>query len=179
MTIRYSTFPRCQQEPSFVSEVVGVFEDRAEEIATLHGQKGKRIASDQILGVVRPGLSRLGFSVESGRKQHQKIIYTVLPANEGRPEHNYELDAWHKDWHAVLEVDRSRAIGGGAIFRNLIRAFAIDNLDYLFLVVPQFYSRSNGRSDPDYQNTVTVAQVLYGPSCRIEMPYSLCVIGYG
>ncbi len=67
-----------------------------------------------------------------------------------------------------------------AIYRDLIQALAMVDMDHLTLAVPQVYRfKSNGRpaESRDYQKTVAVAQALYARS-RIEMPFSLCVIGY-
>ena len=53
-------------------------------------------------------------------------------------------------------------------------------LHHLLLAVPQSYRyNASGRAtvSRDYENTVSVAQALYGHS-RIAMPFSLCVIGY-
>ena len=54
------------------------------------------------------------------------------------------------------------------------------DMEHLLLVVPQFYRYKSGRrpvASKDYEKTVAVAQALYAHS-RIEMPFSLCVIGY-
>ena len=69
---------------------------------------------------------------------------------------------------------------GNAVYRDLIQALVMVDLQYLILAVPQTYRyNSGGRPtfSKDYENTVAVAQALYSHT-RIAMPFSLCVIGY-
>ena len=69
---------------------------------------------------------------------------------------------------------------GNAIYRDLIQALVMVEMDHLILAVPKTYNyKTSGRKtiSRDYDHTVSVAQALYGHS-RIAMPFSLCVIGY-
>ena len=69
---------------------------------------------------------------------------------------------------------------GNAIYRDLIQALVMVEMDHLFLAVPKTYRYNTGGRvtiSRDYDNTVSVAQALYGHS-RITMPFALCVIGY-
>jgi hypothetical protein len=53
-------------------------------------------------------------------------------------------------------------------------------MQHLILAVPQTYHyQTGGRMtiSRDYENTVSVAEALYGHS-RINMPFALCVLGY-
>ena len=69
---------------------------------------------------------------------------------------------------------------GNAGYRDLIQALVMVNLDHLILAVPLVYKyKSQGRDtySRDYENTVAVADALFGHS-RIVMPFSLTVLGY-
>ena len=69
---------------------------------------------------------------------------------------------------------------GNAVYRDLIQALVMVNMEHLILAVPQAYRyKSGGRAvaSRDYDNTVAVVQALYAHS-RVEMPFSLSVIGY-
>ena len=69
---------------------------------------------------------------------------------------------------------------GNAVYRDLIQALVMVDMEHLILVVPQIYRYNNaGRAagSRDYDHTVAVAQALYAHS-RIDMPFSLCVVGY-
>ena len=69
---------------------------------------------------------------------------------------------------------------GNAVYRDLIQALVMVEMEHLVLAVPQAYRYlSGGRAtvSRDYENTVSVAEALFGHS-RITMPFSLCVLGY-
>jgi hypothetical protein len=50
MTIRFSTFPRTEPPPPWVTEVVGVFQEHLSEISTLDLTKG--LTSDRVLAAL-------------------------------------------------------------------------------------------------------------------------------
>jgi hypothetical protein len=69
---------------------------------------------------------------------------------------------------------------GNAVYRDLIQAMVMVDLEHLILAVPMIYKyQSSGRatSSKDYDNTISVADALYSHT-RIKMPYSLTIIGY-
>ena len=178
MSVRFSTFPRTQTPPGFVERVVTVFERHSGEISTARLEKG--LTSDQALAVLRSDLVALGFDVEAGKRTKDKIKRPVFFGENAQPDLQYEVDAWHPEWCAGLEVEAGRAWMGNAVYRDLIQALVMVELNHLLLAVPQAYRyKASGRItiSRDYENTVSVAQALYGHS-RIAMPFSLCVIGY-
>ena len=178
MTIQFSTFPRTRRPADFIPEVVTIFERHANEIDTNQLEKG--LTSDQTLALLRPDLVALGFDVEAGKRAQDKIRRPVFFGENAQPDLQYEIDAWHPEWGTGLEVEAGRAWMGNAIYRDLIQALVMVEMDSLILAVPKTYRyMSSGRPavSKDYDDTVSVAQALYGHS-RIAMPFSLCVIGY-
>ncbi|MHC8509605.1 MAG: hypothetical protein ACYYKD_09475 [Rhodospirillales bacterium] len=151
-----------------------MFRQHEDSISTLDLTKG--LVSDEVLDLLRPGLSELEFQVEAGKQKSQKIERPVLFGENGKPKLQYHVDAWHPEWRAGLEVEAGRAVMGNAIYRDLIQALVMVNMDHLILAVPNSYRYKTGVSE-DYKNTVAVAEALYGHS-RVDMPFSLCVIGY-
>ena len=98
----------------------------------------------------------------------------------GLPHLQYEIDAFHAGWRCGLEVEAGRAWMGNAIYRDLIQALVMVELDCLVLAVPNGYryqSSGRGTVSKDYTNTCAVADALFGHS-RVHMPYTLVVIGY-
>lgn len=77
--------------------------------------------------------------------------------------------------------DRGRkSLDGNAVYRDLIQAMVMVDLDHLILAVPLGYRYLSGGKpvvSKDYENTITVADALYSHT-RIKMPYSLTIIGY-
>ena len=178
MQLRFSTFPRTQTPPTFVVQVTEVFERHSGEIGTTQLDKG--LTSDQVLAVLRVDLVGLGFNVEASKREKDKIKRPVFFGENAYPDLQYEVDAWHCKWRAGLEVEAGRAWMGNAVYRDLIQALVMVEMDHLFLAVPQAYRFNTGRRatvSRDYENTISVAEALYGHS-RITMPFSLCVIGY-
>ena len=176
--IRFSTFPRTQTPPAFLEELIATFEGHADEIGTISRAKG--LTSDAVLAVLRPGLVELGFDVEAGKRTEDKIRRPVFFGENANPELQYEIDAWHPVWLVGLEIEAGRAWMGNAVYRDLIQALVMVDMDHLVLAVPQAYRyKAGGRPavSHDYDNTVAVAEAIYAHS-RIVMPYSLCVIGY-
>lgn len=178
MDIRYSTFPRTQTPESFIARVVAMFESHVQQIGTEVLKKG--LTSDEVLAILRPGLEELGFKVEAGKRKQDKIMRPVFFGENARPELQYQIDAWQPLWRTGLEIEAGRAWMGNAIYRDLVQALVMVDMDHLILAVPLSYRyRSSGRevTSPDYEHTVAVAQALYAHS-RLQMPFKLCVIGY-
>ncbi|MCL6284901.1 hypothetical protein M3P21_15320 [Ruegeria sp. 2012CJ41-6] len=176
--IRFSTFPRTRAPRDFVASVTSVFEKHHSEIGTIDLQKG--LTSDAVLSILRDDLMELGWDVERGKRADQKVKRPVFFGENALPDLQYEVDAWHADWRSGLEVEAGRAWMGNAIYRDLIQALVMVDMDFLFLAVPLNYKyRTGGREtiSRDYDNTIAVSEALFGHS-RIEMPFDLCVIGY-
>ena len=177
-SIRFATFPRTQSPPGFLEQLIERFQQHAFEIGTCHQEKG--LTSNSLLAVLRTDLLELGFEVEMGNRTRDKIMRPVFFGENAEPELQYQIDAWHPEWLAGLEVEAGRAWKGNAVYRDLIQALVMVDLEHLILAVPQMYRyNASGRAiaSRDYDHTVAVAQALYAHS-RIEMPFSLCVIGY-
>ncbi len=175
--IRFASFPRTEAAPDFISSVVGVFQSHLSTIGTVELKKG--LTSDQVLSVLCGDLMALGFDVETGKKANQKIRRPVFFGENGRPDLRYEIDAYHPEWSCGLEVEAGRAWMGNAVYRDLIQALVMVQLDHLVLAVPQTYKYLTSKrptSSRDYdENTVAVADALYGHS-RIQMPFTLTVV---
>jgi hypothetical protein len=176
--LRYTSFPRTAPPPTFVPEVMAAFSDHADQIATTKLAKG--LTSDAVLLIVRDRLLALKFDVEAGKHHGQKIRRPVYFGENGRPTLQYEIDAYHPEWRCGLEIEAGRAWMGNAVYRDLIQALVMVNLDHLILAVPNTYkylTNSRASTSKDYQNTVSVADAIYGHS-RIRMPFGLTVVGY-
>ena len=177
-TIRYICFPRTEPPPSFVANIASVFQKHEGNIGTKKLTKG--LTSNEVLGVIRDDLVELGFDVEAGKQKEDKIERPVFFGENGQPTLKYEIDAYHPSWRCGLEVEAGRAWMGNAVYRDLIQALTMVQVDTLVLAVPNSYKyKSSGRLtiSSDYDNAVHVAETLYGHS-RFKLPYSLVMIGY-
>ncbi len=174
MSIWFSTFPRTQPPKDFISKVVDIFELYSDKIGTSQLKEG--LKSNEVLAELRADLVKLGFEAEAGGKAKGKIKRPVFFGENAQPTLQYEVDGWHPEWKAGIEIEAGRALMGNAIYRDLIQALVMVKMDHLILAVPKVYRYKSGISR-DYDKTVSVAEALYGHS-RIVMPFSLCVIGY-
>ncbi len=177
-TIRFSTFPRTEPPPSFVAEVVAVFRKHEATIGTMHLAKG--LTSDAVLSVLHAELVAIGFAAEGGKRRDQKIARPVFYGENGVPTVRYEIDAYHAEWRCGLEVEAGRAWMGNAVYRDLVQAMVMVQVDHLILAVPNEHKYVSGKrpvTSADYANTKNLADELYGHS-RFRLPYSLIVVGY-
>ena len=176
--IRYSTYPRTEVPPAFVRELVGVFRSHESQISTVALAKG--LTSDQVLAVVAGDLASLGFAVETGKAASQKVERPVFFGDDGQAELTYQIDGFHAGWRCGIEIEAGRASMGNAIYRDLIQASLMVDLEHLCLAVPMEYKfQSGGRTtvSRDYESAKAVAGAIYSHS-RLKMPYGLLVIGY-
>lgn len=176
--VRYSCFPRTKAAPQFTQSVIDVFRQHEPEICTRSLHKG--LTSDAVLGLLRADLVSLGFAVEASKPAVDKIKRPVFFGENGVPYLQYEIDAFHSGWRCGLEIEAGRGWMGNAVYRDLIQALVMVELDVLILAVANSYRYSSGGKtvmSRDYDNTVSVADALFGHS-RIAMPYQLLVVGY-
>ena len=176
--IRYTSFPRTQTPPEFVASIIEAFRARESLICTQTLVKG--LTSDEVLSILRPNLIGLGFEVELNKLKTGKVKRPVFFGENGIPDLQYEIDAFHPDWRCGLEVEAGRAWMGNAVYRDLIQALVMVEVDTLVLAVPNGYRyQSSGKTtvSKDYSNTCAVADALFGHN-RIAMPYRLVVVGY-
>lgn len=176
--VRYCYYPRTRAPPEFVEEVVAAFRASEDEISTVEDDNG--LKSDDVLDVVRDDLEAIGFDVEEGKKKGEKIHRPVLFGENGEPDLQYEVDGYHEDERYGLEVEASRAVLGNALYRDLVQAAVMVQVDTLVLVVPNVYRyNSGGRTTESraYEKSNDVIDTVYA-SGRIELPFETLLIGY-
>lgn len=177
-TIHYSNYPRTEAPPEFISQVIAIFKKHEEDISTIRLKKG--LTSDKVLSKLRNGLVKIGFEVEAGKRKEEKIERPVFYGENGSPTLRYEIDAYHPLWKCGLEIEAGRAWMGNAVYRDLIQALVMVEVDYLTLAVPNAYKYKSYDRDVvsnDYDNTKSLVDALYGHS-RFQLPYKLIVVGY-
>lgn len=176
-TIRYYTYPRTDPPPEFADNIASVFREHEGEIGTENLENG--LKSNEVLEVVRADLESLGFDVESGKGKDQIIKRPVLFGENGEPELRYEVDGYHPDWRCGLEVEAGRAWKGNAVYRDLVQALVMVQVDTLALVVPNLYKygKDNQYNNRAFDYTKSVVDTLYS-SHRFDPPYRLVLLGY-
>lgn len=177
-TIRYFSYPLTQPPPDFADDVASVFRKYEDKIGTEHIEDG--LTSDEVLSEIRPELVDLGFNVESGKAEEDKIRRPVLFGEDGEADLQYYVDAYNESWKCGLEVEAGRAWKGNAIYRDLVQALVMVKVEVLILAVPNVYKyRRNNRisENPAFDKTRSVIETLFSTH-RFSSPYDVILIGY-
>src|SRR4051812_31924185 len=122
-SIRFISYPRTQPPPDFVPDIVHAFADCEGSISSRTLPKG--LTSDEVLAVLRPALTDLGFSMESSKLKADRIERPVFYGENGIPALTYRVDAYHSEWRCGLEVEAGRGWMGNAIYRDLVQALVM------------------------------------------------------
>jgi hypothetical protein len=174
-TVRFISFPRTDAPPSFVPSIVDVFRRHESQVGT--EVLGSHLKSDYVLRIVATDLQSLGFAVESGKNPSGKLGRPVFFGENGDPTLRYEVDAFHPEWRCGLEVEGIRAMRGGALYRDLIQAMVMVQVDHLCIAVPNIVTWGAKGKSRSYREAVRTADALYGHT-RVHIPYGLTLIGY-
>jgi hypothetical protein len=175
----WNYFPRNVRPPEWVEPFIA--EVRAAELRISTVEQKTGLHSDDVLQDLAPGLKRLGYTVESGRRAANRIRRPVLFGANGHAEVSYEIDAFHDDHGIVVEVEAGRAASNNATYRDIIRASLILDAQYLVLLLPvayRFNNRNQAASIPAYRHCLDLLSALYA-SQRLPLPlHGVLLVGY-
>ena len=79
-----------------------------------------------------------------------------------------------------MEIEAARGWMGNAVYRDLILASVMVNVDYFIIAIANEYKyKTSGRhtSSHDYDNATNLAETIFGHT-RLDLPYKLTIIGY-
>jgi len=171
--LNWAYFPRSAKPTELTLQVVGAF-----EAAFIHIDSANHVLqSNGVLGHVAPFLSQSGFTVEKGKKKHEKICVPVLYGNNGQVTKSFDADAHHKDGKFVVEVEAGRGVVNNQFLKDLFQACMMDEVEYLAIAVRNIYETVGSRS-PDFERVVTFFDTLYA-SDRMKLPLKgILIIGY-
>jgi hypothetical protein len=158
-----------------VSQVVDVFSQHDGATGAAASEKG--FGSDKVLALLASDLRSIGFEVEAGRATKGRIERPVFFGEGGEPSLRYQVDAYHSEWRCGLEVEAGRGFMGNALYRDLVQAMVMVQVDHLCVALLNRYEFSNSYSE-DYRKAIDVADALFGHD-RVRIPFGLTVIGYG
>ena len=126
-----------------------------------------------MLSLVSPHLQNLGFQVEVGKKNTEKIRVPVLFGLNGKTKVSFDADAFHIAKKTVIEVEAGRALMNYQFLKDLFEACMMFDVEYLVIVVRRKYLKTN-----DFSEIVDFFDTIYA-SDRIELPLKgILVIGY-
>jgi hypothetical protein len=167
--IEWIYFPKSNEPPPLIRNVVKVFENVGSEI----NSNFNALKSNEVLSKVGPGLDSLGFKVEKGKKFNEKIFVPVLFGRNGKPEKSFDADAYHETEKIVLEVEAGRGVLNNQFLKDLFQACMMNNVDYCGIAIRNIY-----KGNPDFEQVVMFFETLYA-SNRLILPLKgIFIVGY-
>jgi len=167
-------YPSRNPAPAWVAGVVDAFAG-AEDAIDSRSQSG--ISSDAALAAIRPALVAQGFEVEASKSKADKITRPVLFGEQGSVIVQYDVDGFHPEHGAVLEVEAGRGAASNADYRDIVRASLMVGVRYLILAMMLSY-RGGGGAIRSYEIARDRIDAIYA-SERLELPLDgLLLIGY-
>src|SRR5258708_24935853 len=128
----YTYYPRWQASPPWVPDMAKVFAGCQGLIDTATNGN----VSDAVLRLLRPGLIELGFEVEAGKTRESKLARPVFFGENGEPERQYQIDAYHPAHPLALEVEAGPSTAGQPLFRDLLQKCVPADVDHPRLALP-------------------------------------------
>jgi hypothetical protein len=175
----WSYFPRNVRPPAWAVSFVEVVGAAGAKISTVEHKTG--LSSDDVLKELGPGLVALGYAVERGKTKAAKIFRPVLFGENGAPEVNYEIDAFHDQLGIAVEVEAGRGAAGNADYRDIVRTSLILDAHNMALLMPMRYRTTSGQREhaiPAYERTRGQLSAIYA-SQRLKLPFDgVLLIGY-
>lgn len=167
--INWQFFPKSIEAPEVARGIVSCFKNVIEHIDSTKFE----LQSNDVLRHVCPGLQAMGFEVETGKKNSEKIHVPVLFGLNGATEKSFEADAYSVKDGFVLEVEAGRAVVNNQFLKDLFQACMMNNVQYLGIAVRNIYKTSK-----DFERVMRFLDTLYA-SNRLKLPLKgILVIGY-
>lgn len=167
--INWLCFPQSKIIPNHLKDVVDVFEFYESTITSAKNN----LNSNDVLETIRPGLEKLEFSIETGKKNNEKIKVPVLFGVNGKLEKSFDADGYNSKNRTVLEVEAGRAVANYQFLKDLFQACMMYDVDYLIIAVRNEYNKSK-----DFEIVRKFFETLYA-SGRLNLPLQgILIIGY-
>lgn len=167
--INWQFYPKSDQIPIHLHEIINVFIEKNEDIDSKHHQH----PSDVVLSNVRIGLENIGFDVERSKLKKDKIHVPVLFGRNGNLEKYFEADGLNPQTSTVIEVEAGRAVTNHQFLKDLFQACMMHNVEYLVIAVRNIY-----RTNKDFEKVISFFDTLY-TNDRLRLPLKgILIVGY-
>lgn len=167
--IMWQFLPRNKQATEILRSVTQCFTDIESQISS----KKYHYHSNEVLEKIREPLEALGFKVEKGKKEEEKIRIPVLFGRNGLPVKSFDVDAFHEKTKTVLEVEAGRGVMNNQFLKDFFEACVMFDIDYLILAIRMDYKKNK-----DFETVATFFDTLYA-SERMTIPLKgILIIGY-
>ncbi len=167
--IRWMSFPKNYGIEEDFRKIVEVFEDVENDISS----STKTLESNKVLKCVAPGLKKLGYEVEEGKKKADIIHVPVLYGENGTVERAFIVDAYHKQKKIVIEVEAGRAVVNYQFLKDYYEACVMQDVEYLCIAVRQTY-----RNKKDFDTVVSFFETIYASNKISTQLKKIMILGY-
>lgn len=175
--LSWSHYPRNIRPGDWVAPLLAVAGDQLTTISSLE-KNGPD--SDGVLKQLAPGLTALGYTVETSKRREDRVRRPVLFGAQGHEDVSYEVDAFHDGLGIAVEVEAGRGAQNNADYRDLIRAALIVDAKYFALFMPARYRFAGAPTGgvKAYDNSRNMLEAIYA-SRRLVLPFEgVLLIGY-
>ena len=167
--IKYQFFPRSRGVVQEIKAVIDCFEAVSVSIDSAKHS----LTSNKVLEKLTPGLLKLGYKVETSKKQDDKIPVPVLFGMDNTIDKSFHADALSDDGKIMIEVEAGRALENNQYMKDIFQACMMFDVEYLIIAVRHTY-----RKHPDFERIKTFLETLY-ISNRLHLPLKgILLIGY-
>lgn len=167
--IKYQFFPRSMGVNKDIRLVIDAFK----KVENAIDSELTSLKSNEVLAKVCPYLKAIGYEVEEGKKEGDKIDIPVLFGLDNNVDKFFNADALSEDGKIVIEVEAGRATENNQFLKDIFEASMMFNVEYLVLAVRNVY-----RSHYDFDRIYTFLETLY-ISNRLHLPLKgVLLIGY-
>jgi hypothetical protein len=169
--IKWQYFPKSKPLPNHLSDVIKVFTSNYLEIESdTFNHK-----SNDVLNILAKELEQIGFKMELGKKDIDKVVVPVLFGLNGKLEKSFDADGFNETTKTVLEIEAGRAVSNYQFLKDLFQACMMHDVDYLIIAVRKTYGSSKQQ---DFKIVTTFFETLF-VSGRLTLPLTgILIIGY-
>ena len=171
MAVRWQVYPKSQRPGKLVHDIAEVFRAQESRIGTPPNKPQSRT----VLNAVRDGLSELGFVVEDAK---DKVDVPILFGVNGQVLKSFQVDAWHREEGAILEVEAGIAVDARKVYQDLFEAMVMPEVRFLCIAVQNAYHPSRRRTPfDDFERTKAIFEALF--ESRVQLPLeTIMLLGY-
>lgn len=167
--LRFQFFPRSIAVTKNIAVIINCFQKNYEKI----NSDNENYTSNQVLEILRKGLLENSFTVETGKKEEEKIKVPVLFGLNNKIDKSFSADALSNDGKIVIEVEAGRAVSNNQFLKDIFQASMMFGVEYLVIAV-----RNDYRGGDDFEKIYAFLETLY-ISNRITLPLKgILLIGY-
>lgn len=167
--MQYQQFPRSRGITRELQDVVKAFLQVDDKICSAN----HTLTSNEVLALLCPHLTKIGYRVETGKSVEKKIDVPVLFGRDNHIDKSFFADALSANGRIVIEVEAGQATENHRFLKDIFEASMMFDVEYLVLAV-----RNRYRSHMDFDRVYQFLETMY-ISNRIILPLKgIMLIGY-